>query len=107
MERLLREGAFEGETHIVTGAGQGIGNAVARTPAAHGACVALVDLDADRLRAAADEIAGEAPTAPLVVPANVTNEAEVQRAVAAVLEATGCINGVVNVAGITRDARIT
>ena len=30
MERLLRDGAFEGETHIVTGAAQGIGNAVAR-----------------------------------------------------------------------------
>jgi hypothetical protein len=27
--------------------------------------------------------------------------------VADVLEATSCINGVVNVAGITRDARIT
>jgi NADP-dependent 3-hydroxy acid dehydrogenase YdfG len=29
MERVLREGAFLGETHIVTGAAEGIGHAVA------------------------------------------------------------------------------
>jgi 3-oxoacyl-[acyl-carrier protein] reductase len=106
MKRVLRDGAFLGETHIVTGAAQGIGNAVATMLAAHGAQVALVDLDAGRLEAARDALADEAAVAPLVVPANVTDEADVQRAVASVLEATGCINGVVNVAGITRDARI-
>ena len=42
MTRVLREGAFEGETHIVTGAGQGIGNAVATALAEHGAQVVLV-----------------------------------------------------------------
>ena len=36
----------------------------------------------------------------------ITEEDDVKGAVAAVLEATGCINGLVNVAGITRDARI-
>ena len=77
MERLLREGAFEGETHIVTGASQGIGNAIATALAVHGACVALVDLDAEKLGAVRDEIAREAPVAPLVIPANVTSEQEV------------------------------
>jgi 3-oxoacyl-[acyl-carrier protein] reductase len=107
MDLVLREGAFEGETHIVTGASQGIGNAIAAALAAHGACVALVDLDADKLAAVRDEIAREAPVAPLVVPANVTDEQQVADAVSAVLDSTGCINGVVNVAGITRDSRIT
>jgi 3-oxoacyl-[acyl-carrier protein] reductase len=107
MDLVLREGAFEGETHIVTGAGQGIGQCIAAALAAHGACVALVDLDAGRLGAVRDEIAAFAPVAPLVVPANVADEEAVQLAVAAVLDATGCINGLVNVAGITRDARIT
>ena len=106
MARVLREGAFLGETHIVTGAAQGIGRAVATALAAHGAQVALVDLDPGRLAETRDAIHAEAKAEPLVVPANVTVEAEVQRAVASVLEATGCINGVVNVAGITRDARI-
>jgi 3-oxoacyl-[acyl-carrier protein] reductase len=107
MERTLREGAFEGETYIVTGAAQGIGNAVATALAVHGAQVALVDLDAGRLEAARDAIAATGAVTPLVAAANVTEEADVQAAVASTLEAAGCINGVVNVAGITRDARIT
>jgi len=106
MERVLREGAFEGETHIVTGAAQGIGNAVATALALHGAQVVLVDLDPGRLKEAQEEIARQAPATPLVAPANVTDEEAVKGAVAAALEASGCINGVVNVAGITRDARI-
>jgi 3-oxoacyl-[acyl-carrier protein] reductase len=106
MDLVLRDGAFEGETHIVTGASQGIGNCVAAALAAHGACVALVDLDAGRLAEARDEIAKYSPIAPLVVPANVADEQAVELAVSAVLDATGCINGLVNVAGITRDARI-
>ncbi|MBC8340585.1 MAG: SDR family oxidoreductase [Proteobacteria bacterium] len=105
-ERVLRDGAFTGETHIVTGAGQGIGKCVAASLAAHGACVALVDLDAKKLADVRDEIAEDACISPIVAPANITEEDDVKGAVAAVLEATGCINGVVNVAGITRDARI-
>jgi len=106
MDPVLREGAFLGETHIVTGAGQGIGNAVATILAAHGAHVVLVDLDKGRLAEARDEIKKTAKVEPLVAAANVSEEADVQRAVASALEANGCINGVVNVAGITRDARI-
>ena len=53
MARVLRGGAFEGETHIVTGAAQGIGRAVATALAEHGAQVVLVDLDEGRLREAA------------------------------------------------------
>lgn len=106
MERVLRDGAFAGETHIVTGAAQGIGLRVAHMLAAHGARVALVDLDPARLAAARDQIRPDAVEEPLVVPCNVTEEADVQRAVAMALEAGGRVNGVVNVAGITRDARI-
>ena len=106
MERLLREGAFEGETHIVTGAGQGIGNQVAANLAAHGACVVLVDLDEGKLKEVQAEFAGQVPVAPIVAAANVASEDDVKRAVGSALEATGCINGIVNVAGITRDARI-
>jgi 3-oxoacyl-[acyl-carrier protein] reductase len=106
VERLLREDAFAGETHIVTGAGQGIGNTIASTLAAHGACVVLVDLDEGRLKEVQAELAGDAAVSPIVAAANVADESAVQRAVGIALEANGCINGVVNVAGITKDARI-
>ena len=106
MARVLREGAFEGETHIVTGAAQGIGRAVATALAEHGAQVMLVDLDEGRLAEAADEIGTLARVKPIFAAANVAEEAHVQRAVGRALEATGVVNGVVNVAGITRDARI-
>ena len=106
MERVLRDGAFAGETHIVTGAGQGIGNRVAAALAGHGARVVLVDLDRGRLEAVRAEIAPGAALEPVVAPADVTREEDVERAVATALEAGGRINGVVNVAGITRDARI-
>ncbi|MCH2185234.1 SDR family oxidoreductase [Myxococcota bacterium] len=106
MYAVLREDAFLGETHIVTGSGQGIGLAVATVLAQHGAQVAMVDLDGDRLDKAAAEIKGQNAAAPLTVPADVSQEADVQKAVSQILEATGCINGVVNVAGVTRDARI-
>ena len=106
MDRLLREGAFKGETHIVSGAGQGIGKCVAAVLANHGACVALVDLDEGRVSSVRDELKEFAAVEPIPVAANVANEDDVKAAVAKVLEETGCINGVVNVAGITRDARI-
>ena len=106
MARVLRDGAFEGETHIVTGAAQGIGNAVATALAEHGAQVVLVDLDPGRLAEAKQEMAKVATVEPLVAVANVTNEEDVKGAVASALEATGAINGLVNVAGITKDARI-
>ncbi|MBW2234001.1 MAG: SDR family oxidoreductase [Deltaproteobacteria bacterium] len=106
MERVLREGAFTGQTHVVTGAGQGIGRSVAGALAAHGASVALVDLDEGRLKEVQAEIAGTGAPEPVVAAANVTDEDAVKAAVATTLEATGQINGVVNVAGVTRDARI-
>ena len=65
MARVLREGAFEGETHIVTGAAQGIGLAVATALAEHGAQLLLVDLDEGRLAEAAAEIGKAAKVKPI------------------------------------------
>lgn len=104
MDLILRENAFLGETHIVTGGAQGIGFRVAEALARHGAQVAMIDLDAGRLAEARGRIV-EAAVAPIVVAADVTKEDDVVRAVREVLEISGCINGLVNVAGITRDSR--
>ena len=107
MERFLRDGAFEGETHIVTGAAQGIGRQVAEALAIHGAQVVLVDMNADPLATAQQEIGAVASVSPIVAAGNVASEEDVQRIVRDTLAETGAINGIVNVAGITRDTRIT
>ncbi|MFI5932921.1 SDR family oxidoreductase [Actinoplanes sp. NPDC051494] len=60
---------------VVTGAGGGIGAALARRFAADGARVVVNDLDAAAARAVADEIGG------LAVPGDAGNEADVQRLV--------------------------
>jgi NAD(P)-dependent dehydrogenase (short-subunit alcohol dehydrogenase family) len=106
MALVLREGAFAGETHIVTGAGSGIGHAIARALAAHGAQLVLVDVDAGRLARASDEIAKEGAPRPITAAIDVADERAVQDTVRRALEATGCVNGVVNAAGIARDQRI-
>ncbi|HEU5426209.1 MAG TPA: SDR family NAD(P)-dependent oxidoreductase, partial [Actinocrinis sp.] len=93
---------FEGKVAIVTGAAQGIGAAIARRLASEGARVAVVDLTADRAQGTADEIV-KAGGAAIAVGADVSKTADVQAAVAAVVEEFGRIDILVNNAGITRD----
>jgi len=106
VQQILREGAFRGETHIVTGAAQGIGFAVAQALAVHGAQVVLVDLDPARLAVARDAIEAEGGVRPILAAADVASEEQVQKTVADSLAATGAIHGLVNVAGVTRDVRV-
>ena len=96
-------GLLVGKVAVVTGAAQGIGLAIARAYAAHGASVALVDLDPDRAKEAAAQIEG----GPVIgLRCDVTAEDDVAAAVAACRDAFGGLDVYVNNAGITRDASL-
>ena len=88
---------------IVTGAGRGIGRAIAVAYAREGAKVSLAARTADQLEAVAEEIralGGEA----LVVATDVRQKAQVQRLVARTLERFGQVDILVNNAGVARHA---
>lgn len=98
LERHMR---FANKTAIITGAAGGIGRATSLAFAAEGAAVALIDLDAAAVEAVAAEIRGLGGTA-LPIAADVSNEADIQRAIAAVNAEIGRIDVVFNNAGIIR-----
>jgi NAD(P)-dependent dehydrogenase (short-subunit alcohol dehydrogenase family) len=85
----MREERFSGRRALVTGAGSGIGEAVARGLHAEGATVVLADRAGDRIRALADELGADATSLELDV-----------RDEAAVAAATGGLDVLANVAGI-------
>jgi 3-oxoacyl-[acyl-carrier protein] reductase len=90
-------------TVIVTGAGQGIGHAIARLVIDLGGNAVLADMNPETLEVAC----GEFPTDRcLGVRANVADEADVNAMVAIAVERFGAVHGLVNNAGITRTSMI-
>lgn len=91
-------GKLSGSTAIVTAAGQGLGEAIAKTLAREGASVAVVDInlpEAERVGAEIEAAGGSA----LVLKADVTSSQEVAGMVKAVLDRWGTVDILVNAAG--------
>lgn len=91
--------SLAGQTVLVTGGGSGIGKGVAAGVLAAGGNAMLVGRNPDRLAAAAEELSAGGAAAVRYEPADVTNEDEVARVVAATAAWTGRLNGVVHCAG--------
>jgi NAD(P)-dependent dehydrogenase (short-subunit alcohol dehydrogenase family) len=92
------EGWLDGKVAVVTGAGRGIGRAIATSFAAAGADVAVAARSPDELEAVAGEVRSLGPRA-LVVPTDVSVEAEVHALIGRTVAELGTIDVLVNNAG--------
>jgi NAD(P)-dependent dehydrogenase (short-subunit alcohol dehydrogenase family) len=91
--------SVEGKVAIVTGAGQGIGEAYAKALAGAGASVVVADLNEEQAARVAQEIDGTGGRA-LALPVDVADPASADALVARVLEAWGRVDHLVNNAAI-------
>lgn len=88
-----------GMTALVTGASGGIGSAVAKALASHGARIALSGTREEALKAVAVDIGGDS----VILPCNLSDAAAVDALVPSAVAALGQIDILVNNAGVTRD----
>jgi 3-oxoacyl-[acyl-carrier protein] reductase len=94
---------FSQKVSLVTGASQGIGEAIAWELGRAGATVVLVDIQKDKLERVAGNLAGEGIRAfPFM--ADVTDFHQVSDVVEAVVKELGKVDHLINNAGITRDS---
>jgi 3-oxoacyl-[acyl-carrier protein] reductase len=89
---------LSGRTALITGAGQGIGLAIARALVAGGAAVAINDLDGDRAATASEELSAGGTTAVPVV-GDVTDERGAAAVVAQAAADLGRLDCLVNNVG--------
>ncbi|MEV6835588.1 bifunctional aldolase/short-chain dehydrogenase [Streptomyces sp. NPDC051133] len=99
LRRMPEPGPLATRVAFVTGAGSGIGKAVAHRLAAEGACVVVADLDGDSAAAVAKELGG--PDKAVAVTVDVTSEEQIAAAFRAAVLAFGGVDLVVNNAGIS------
>src|SRR3954463_1815091 len=92
---------FTNQVVVVTGAGHGIGRAIAERFAAEGARVVVNDLDEERARETADAISPEA----MGIAADVSSKQQVDEMFDRTLERFGTIDVLVNNAGNIHAAR--
>lgn len=95
-----------GRVSIVTGAGRGIGKAIALLLACSGSRVALAARSEEELRAVREEIHGRGGEA-MVVPTDLTKDAEIKRLVDETLARWKSIDYLINNAGWGRTAPVT
>ncbi|WP_406502992.1 bifunctional aldolase/short-chain dehydrogenase [Streptomyces sp. NBC_01602] len=99
LQRMPKPKPLATRIALVTGAGSGIGKAIAHRLVAEGACVVVADLNAETAAAVAEELGG--PDKAVAVTVNVTSEDEITEAFKAAALAFGGVDLVINNAGIS------
>lgn len=99
LQRMPKPKPLATRVALVTGAGSGIGKAIARRLAAEGACVVVADLNAEAAAEVADELGG--PDKAVAVTVDVTSEEQIAEAFKSAVLAFGGVDLVVNNAGIS------
>lgn len=95
--------SLRGRTIMVTGAGQGIGHAIAKQALESGAKVAAIDTNPETLKLLETELG---TTDLIALRGSVADSAFCKWAVAKTVDSFGALHGLVNNAGITRPAMI-
>ena len=90
---------FRGGVAVITGAGSGIGEGLARTAAELGMQVALADIAVDRIERVAADIRAQGGSA-ITIPTDVADPAAIDRLAATVHEQLGDVRLLMNNAGI-------
>ncbi|MFJ9560968.1 bifunctional aldolase/short-chain dehydrogenase [Streptomyces fuscichromogenes] len=99
LRRMPKPKALATRVALVTGAGSGIGRAIAHRLAAEGACVVVADLNAEGAAAVAEELGGADKAVAVTV--DVTSEEQIAEAFRAAALAFGGVDLIVNNAGIS------
>ncbi|HVK04080.1 MAG TPA: sorbitol-6-phosphate dehydrogenase [Armatimonadaceae bacterium] len=98
---------LEGKSAVVTGAAQGLGEAIARRLAVEGCDVVLTDVNAEKVEAAAAAIAKDTGRKAIGLKADVTSEADNAEVVRRAVEAFGKLDVFVSNAGILKAGDVT
>ncbi len=96
---------IKNNTFVVTGAAQGLGEAISVALARRGAKLALLDINAERLDQTLEACKQEGASC-YAFTCDVADETSVRRCFASIEEHLGPIAGIVNNAGILRDAML-
>ncbi|WP_316740740.1 bifunctional aldolase/short-chain dehydrogenase [Streptomyces sp. MK7] len=99
LQRMPKPKPLATRVALVTGAGSGIGKAIAERLVAEGACVVVADLNARNAAAVAEELGG--PDKAVAVTVDVTDEEQIAASFREAVLAFGGVDLVVNNAGIS------
>ena len=99
LQRMPKPKPLASRVAFITGAGSGIGKAIAQRVAAEGACVVIADLNLDNAKQVAEELGGS--DVAIAVKIDVSDEKQIKAALDEAVLAFGGVDLVVNNAGLS------